>query len=62
MMVRLRISQSVSLSWHSGNPLLQMRVTSSLSVVPSSAPNDAVRVSNRATEVPASGPGNYREY
>ena len=42
MMVRLRISQSV-LSWHSWNRLLQMRVTLSLSVVPWSAPNDAVR-------------------
>jgi hypothetical protein len=29
MMASLRISQSVSLSSHSGNPLLQMRVTSS---------------------------------
>ena len=43
MMVRLRISQSVSLSSHSGNAPLQMRVTSSLSGVPSPVPNDAVR-------------------
>ena len=47
MMVRLRISQSVSLSHDIlRNPLLQMRVTLSLSVVASSAPNDAVRVSS----------------
>jgi hypothetical protein len=40
LVVVLRLSQSVSLSGHSANPLLQMRVTFKLQVDPSSGPNE----------------------
>jgi hypothetical protein len=60
MVVRLRISQSVSLPRHSGNPRLQMRVTLSLSVVPSSEPMDVVLVSS--CHGVRTGRGNFRKH